>query len=180
MQVQYWGQEDPLEEEMAAHSNILAWQILRTEEPGGLQSTGSQKVGHDLATQHTQKNHHPSSYHSDLSLHLVKSIISVYGLASVVHEIPSCLVDLLYFSSQKDHELTVMQLCSHTGIQALNKAVLSCIKFEQSYLFNPSAISSCAKWAQDLQGGDKIRLNELVHVKVCRTMAGTWCIARKC
>ena len=37
--------EDSLEEEMAAHSNILAWRISRTEEPGGLQSMGLQKVG---------------------------------------------------------------------------------------------------------------------------------------
>ena len=41
------GQEDPLEKEMATHSSILAWRIPWTEEPGGLQSTGSQKVGHD-------------------------------------------------------------------------------------------------------------------------------------
>ena len=38
MQVQPLGQEDPLEEEMATHSSILAWKIARTEEPGGLQS----------------------------------------------------------------------------------------------------------------------------------------------
>ena len=38
---------DPLEEEMAAHSNIPAWRIPWTEEPGGLQSMGSQRVGHD-------------------------------------------------------------------------------------------------------------------------------------
>ena len=47
MQVQSLGQEDPLEEGMATHSNILTWRISRTEEPGGLQSTGSQRVGHD-------------------------------------------------------------------------------------------------------------------------------------
>ena len=39
------GREDPLEEGMATHSRILAWRIPRTEEPGGLQSTGSQRVG---------------------------------------------------------------------------------------------------------------------------------------
>ena len=39
------GQEDPLEKEMATHSRILAWKIPRTEEPGGLQSTGSQRAG---------------------------------------------------------------------------------------------------------------------------------------
>ena len=41
------GQEDPLEEEMTAHSSILAWRIPWTEEPGRLQSMGSQRVGHD-------------------------------------------------------------------------------------------------------------------------------------
>ena len=41
------GPEDPLEKEMATHSNILAWKISWTEEPGGLQSMGSQRVGHD-------------------------------------------------------------------------------------------------------------------------------------
>ena len=41
------GREDPLEKEMATHSSILAWRIPWTEEPGGLQSTGSQRVRHD-------------------------------------------------------------------------------------------------------------------------------------
>ena len=44
------GWEDPLEKEMATHSNILPWRIPWTEEPGGLQSTGSQRVRHDWAT----------------------------------------------------------------------------------------------------------------------------------
>ena len=47
MQVQSLGQEDPLEEGMTTHSSILAWRIPWTEEPGGLQSTGLQSVGHD-------------------------------------------------------------------------------------------------------------------------------------
>ena len=41
------GREDPLEEEMATHSSVLAWRIPRTEEPGGLPSMGSHRVGHD-------------------------------------------------------------------------------------------------------------------------------------
>ena len=41
------GWEDPLEEDMAIHSSILAWRIPWTEEPGGLQSMESQRVGHD-------------------------------------------------------------------------------------------------------------------------------------
>jgi len=47
--VQSLGQEDPLEYKMATHSSILAWEILWTEEPGGLQSLGSQRVRYDLA-----------------------------------------------------------------------------------------------------------------------------------
>ena len=48
------GREDPLEKGMATHSSILAWEIPWTEEPGGLQSMGLQRVGHDLATKQQQ------------------------------------------------------------------------------------------------------------------------------
>jgi len=41
------GQEDPLDKEMAIHSSTIAWKIPWTEEPGGLQSMGLQRVGHD-------------------------------------------------------------------------------------------------------------------------------------
>ena len=47
MWVRSLGWEDPLEKEMATHSSILAWRILWMEEPGGLQSTGSQRFGHN-------------------------------------------------------------------------------------------------------------------------------------
>ena len=50
MQIQSLSHEDPLEKEMATHSGILAWEILWTEEPGGLQSTVLPRVRHDLAT----------------------------------------------------------------------------------------------------------------------------------
>ena len=46
MQVQSVGRDDPLEKELATHSGILAWRIPWTQEPGGLQSMGSQRVGH--------------------------------------------------------------------------------------------------------------------------------------
>ena len=55
MWVRYVVWEDPLEEGMATHSSVLAWRIPWTEEPGGLQSIGSQRVGHeqsDLAGTH--------------------------------------------------------------------------------------------------------------------------------
>ena len=48
------GEEDPLEKEMATQSSVLAWEIPGTEEPGGLQSMGSQRVRHDLVTKQQQ------------------------------------------------------------------------------------------------------------------------------
>ena len=47
MRAQSLGQEEPFQKEMATHSSILAWKVPWTEEPGGLQSVGSQRVGHD-------------------------------------------------------------------------------------------------------------------------------------
>ena len=54
IQVRILGQEDPLEKEMATHSSILAWRIPWTEESGGLQSMGSQRLLHNLATEQQQ------------------------------------------------------------------------------------------------------------------------------
>ena len=51
--VQSLGRKDPLEKEMATNCSSLAWRIPWTEEPGGLQSMGSQSVRHDCATKHT-------------------------------------------------------------------------------------------------------------------------------
>ena len=53
--VQFLGWEDPLEKEMANYSSILAWEIPWTEEPGGLQSMGSQRVGYDLGVKQQQQ-----------------------------------------------------------------------------------------------------------------------------
>ena len=51
IQVRPLGREDPLEKEITAHSSILAWEIPWIEAPGGLQFMGSQRVGHDCATE---------------------------------------------------------------------------------------------------------------------------------
>ena len=53
--VQSLGREDSLEKGMATHSSILAWEIPWTEEPGGLQSMGSQRVGNNLAMKQQQQ-----------------------------------------------------------------------------------------------------------------------------
>ena len=68
MQVRSLDQEDPLEEEMATHSGILPWEIPQTEEPGGLQSMGSQRVRHDWTTARRHWLHDCKSP-TDLSTH---------------------------------------------------------------------------------------------------------------
>ena len=52
--------EDPLEKEIETHSSILAWEIPRTEESGGLQSVGLQRVGHDWVTEYADTHVTPS------------------------------------------------------------------------------------------------------------------------
>ena len=58
------GQEDPLEKEMATHSSILAWEIPWTEEPGGLQSRGQERIGHGLVTKQHQRIYIQITYHT--------------------------------------------------------------------------------------------------------------------
>ena len=66
--VRFLDWEDPLEKEMATHSSILAWEIPWTEEPGGLQPMGSQRVRHDLANEHTHTHIMPWMLHTKLTV----------------------------------------------------------------------------------------------------------------
>ena len=72
-QVQYLGQEDPLEKEMATHSSILARKTPWTEETAWLQSIGSQRVGRDLVTEHVRK-------------HLLSSLSAVWNDLDLCHK----------------------------------------------------------------------------------------------
>ena len=71
MQVQTLGQEESLKEEMTTHSRILVWEIPSTEEPGGLQSRGSQRVRHDLATERQQQCVRTGSFSLEAYLQLM-------------------------------------------------------------------------------------------------------------
>ena len=79
MQVQSPSWIDPLEEEMPTHSRILAWKILWTEEPDGIQFMGSQRVGHDLVTEHTHTHTHTHTDVSDL-FSFLKDILTGYSV----------------------------------------------------------------------------------------------------
>ena len=80
--VQSLGREDPLEKEMAIHSSTLAWKIPWTEEPGRLQSMGSQRVRHDWAT--------------SLSFPFLMSIFQCYFLSSSHPLLPHCVHKSVY------------------------------------------------------------------------------------
>ena len=78
MWVQSLGLEDPLEEEMATHSNILAWGIPWTEKPGRLQFMGSQRVGHDcsnLARRQAQT----------VAIYLFSLLLTISPLSDIIH-----------------------------------------------------------------------------------------------
>ena len=72
------GQADPLEKGMAPHSSILAWRIPRTEVPGGLQSMGLQRIGHDCVVNYS--DHRCSCKYSFLSFFLSPSSLSLFLL----------------------------------------------------------------------------------------------------
>ena len=74
-QVLSLGREDPLEQEMATHSNILAWKIPWTEQPQGLQSIRLQRVGHNLVTKQQQQMCH--GIELSLTKHFIISVIAI-------------------------------------------------------------------------------------------------------
>ena len=105
MPVQSLGQEDPLEEEKATHSSILAWRIPWTEESGGLQSMGSQRVGHDWANECT---------HTQLPSYVPLSLSSL----------PSPVFLNAWVSSAHTTKVSDMRICSMCGQRAMTLQML--------------------------------------------------------
>ena len=97
--VQSLGWEDPLETEMATHSSVLAWRIPWTEEPGRLQSTGLQRVGHDWATS------------LSLSFTFFPASWSAFTIQWTPEYVNSSLVESVRKAQQTQRE----QLCSTDG-----------------------------------------------------------------
>ena len=83
-QVRSLNREDPLEKELETHSSILAWRGPRSEEPGRLQSTGSQKVGHNWVTE--QQNQHIN--------HITESLEDVYGIGWTNSVLKACTLNI--------------------------------------------------------------------------------------
>ena len=101
--VQSLGQEDPLEESMAIHFDILAWRIPRAEESGRLQSIGSQRVGDnwsDLASTHTHThtyiNTHTHTYIYSFQILFHYSLLCSVEYSSLHYTVGSCCLSVLY------------------------------------------------------------------------------------
>ena len=88
--VQSLGQEDLLEKEVATHSSILAWKIPWMEEPGGLQSTGSQRVGHDWVTSFTHTHTHTHT-------HIYGLQNSLFSQCSICGTVTNCHLSFTLF-----------------------------------------------------------------------------------
>ena len=84
-QVRSLGREDPLEKEIATHSSTLAWKIPWTEEPGGLQSMGLQRVGHDCRGLHDQPAPNRPVDSADDPVRVFKADFRLRGMDIDVH-----------------------------------------------------------------------------------------------
>ena len=109
MRVWSLGWEDPLEKEMVTHFSILAWEIPQTEEPGGLQSMGSQRVAHDWPTQHTHTHTHTHT-HNEFRKKCIsmKQTLSQVALKSVCPGLMSGSLSKLW-KSHWLHQYSIMQ-----------------------------------------------------------------------
>ena len=118
MQVHSLIQEDPLERQMATYSSILAWKFPWTEEPGGLQSMGSQRVGHNLASEHifvpTQDLHH----------YMVYKVIRIFChlFLTVTLWVTADLITSLCFTDKETETQACSLTCSDLPVQVLQEA----------------------------------------------------------
>ena len=117
------GHEDPLEKKMAPHSSTIAWKIPWTEEPGRLQSMGSQRVGHDWATPLSYNKYMQTKYHgvskytiwtAYVVLSRISCIITIFWiniqiLKFFLHEKSnwSCCIKKLYYLSNRFWKLNI-------------------------------------------------------------------------
>ena len=105
--VQSLGREDLLEKEMATHSSILAWKILWTDEPGRLQSMGSQRVGHDWATSlHFTVSRLPDQV---VSLSVLNTGVLTPNVFYPLHTSINCFVWLDSITNSMDMNLSKLQ-----------------------------------------------------------------------
>ena len=128
--VQLLGWEDPLEEEMATHSCIHDWEIPWTEEPGGLQSMGSQRVGHELATKTTSSSLFLSWHLDEPTLYMKRKGTRTFPVMWMEIKPQYCGAPFLLLRLAKDLS-SMWRGCRETG-----KLVYSSVQFTCSLVSN--------------------------------------------
>ena len=111
------GQEDPLEKGMATHSSFLAWRIPRTEEPGGLQSMGSQRVRHDRTTNTFTFLTGLHATHLTILLHRAAGVSSLKCKSQSIHLEPPSISEWSPTFFTKSHSLVMTNkaLCAEVS-----------------------------------------------------------------
>ena len=127
--------EDPLEENVATHSSTLAWRIPGPEEPGGLQSMGSQRVGHDWATEQLQK--------------------FLREVSTVVEEL-ACCVSSLFSKRDKSIFLRFRQTLVLFGLNGQGAKILATVRTQYSLfrmvrLIQLYTVNACLETVIDVQ-----------------------------
>ena len=119
-QVRTLGWKDPLKKEMATHSSIFAWKISWTEEPGGLQSMGSQRVGHDWVTNTYIYKTYKESYMYNFTYLLL--ILKIVVFSSVSQSCPT-LFDPMYCNKQGFPVHLQLQELTQTYVHQVSDAI---------------------------------------------------------
>ena len=157
-QVRSLDLEDPLEKGMATHSNILAWKIPQTEEPGGLQSIMSHRVGHDWATNAScivNRLKIQYYYHVISPLNYLKTI-------SVLIKIPAFVCVCVYVSWQSDFK-TYMEMQKPKKRQGISKK-----KRLEDLHYHFKAIDIKVDWYWGKQRPIELKRNQIIHCPISK------------
>ena len=172
--VQSLGWEDPLEEEMATHCSTLAWKSPWAEDPGGLQSMGSQRVRHSLATERT---HTQSWVIVELTLRLEKPRASAIWSLRVSARDIDCDVDACCSYEVPNMRSCREAACRHTRVLQNQTMLSSCNLFYKGRHFaclwaslvaqlvkNPPAMWET--WVWSLDGEDPLENGKATHSSI--------------
>ena len=156
--VQSLGWVDTLEEGMTIHSSILAWRVPWTEEPGGLQSMESQRVGHDWATKHRYRAFEEFYTTSWLNNNKIKSHTDAPKIVMLIqYEVNDlmCLYHTLYLL-KNIISVFIMFIFGHAGCLLLPRTFSSCGEW--------GLLSSCSVRASHCSGFSGYRARILGHM----------------
>ena len=137
------GWEDPLEKRMAAHSRILAWRIPWTEEPGGLRSIGSQRVGHDWSNLAYTRAHtgNPQNSVSSLDLSFNSKLVYLVDISSSSLNVFSRKIECYMWKTELLIPMNTSSISSSQSISCCCLVTKSCLTLCESMNYSPPGSS---------------------------------------